>query len=66
MINIVFYTYTIMIYPITQPYFSISVKGHISAQLLDPQLHEAIMQALCPPKRLTEQEIALMMAPRGV
>lgn len=66
MINIVFYTYTNMIYPIPQPRFSISVKGHISAQLLDPQMHGTITQALCPPERLTEQVIALMMAPRGM
>lgn len=63
MINIVFYTYINMVYLTPQPCFSISVKGHTSAQLHDPQMHGAIMQALCPPEWLTEQENALMMAP---
>lgn len=55
-----------MIYPIPQARFSISVKVHISAQLLDLQMHGVIMQALCPPEWLTKEEIALMMAPRGM
>lgn len=43
------------------PFLHLSQGPHI-----DPQMHGAIMQALCPPKWLTKQEIALMMAPRGM